>query len=117
MRPVFALGALFIGASLIWGPTHWHTSPSMMLVQQLGIPWDVWGLLFIAYSMLLYTNSTRVFGFFLGFVLYSFFTGSFIYALSTGRSANIVLLVVAVNATIQQAVWGVKSMIQEARRT
>lgn len=116
MRTLFIFGGLFIGYGLVIGPPAWHTGASMVLVHQLGVAWAVWGVLFAAYALLLLNHHTRVFGYFLGFVLYSFYAGSFVLASTEGHLSSVVLLVVSINATIQQAVWGIKTMIEETRR-
>lgn len=110
------VGGLFIGFSLLFGPKNWHSGASMQLVHNLGASWTAWGLSFIVYCLLLCNHKTRVFGYFIGFILYSFYTGSFVVASVEGRLTNVVLLVVLVNSTIQQAIWGIKTMIEEARR-
>lgn len=53
LRRVLTADAVLIGAGYAFGPVQWHSSPTLAIIDEFGIPYLVWGLLFIVGGLLL----------------------------------------------------------------
>lgn len=83
---------LVVGLLLGFGPTRFQSTPSLQYIRQAGLPWPVWGVLFLAYSALLLTAAIRglpgqlgtmSIGWWFGAALYGCFVLSLLNAIST----------------------------------
>lgn len=113
---LFIAGGLFMWWSLTWGPSQWHSGPSLYFVAGLGLAWPVIGALWLAYSLLLTNHCTRVLGYWLGVCLTGYFLVSLGDASIRGHLTSVYALVLVIFATAGQVSGAVRSMVAAERK-
>lgn len=112
---LFIAGGSFMWWALTWGPSQWHSGPSLAFVAGLGLAWPVIGALWLVYALLLTNHCTRVVGYWLGVVLSLYFTVSLLNATIGGRLTSVFALVLVIFATAGQVSAAIRSMVTAER--
>jgi hypothetical protein len=101
LRVVACILAVTVGLLLGFGGPRFQTTPSLALINHLGLPWPVGGILFITYGLLLLgAPLVRFAGWMMGAFLYSFFTVALVWAMVTGPPVQPPLVRGALNPAI-----------------
>jgi hypothetical protein len=91
MRGFLTAMGLIVGVILAFGDGgKWRSTPSLRWLEQVPVPLQTWGLLFIAYGLLLLDYRSRPFGYALGAFLFAVFTLSLLATLAGNDPKNIV---------------------------
>lgn len=73
LRQTLAIMAFLTGALFCFGSTAWHSQGTFYYLNQLPIPWWVYGLTLLIAGALLLLQKLKPVGYLIGAILYSFF--------------------------------------------
>ncbi len=89
---VMAVTAFLAGASFCFAGEDWHAQPTFYYINELPIPWFVYGILFVIGGICVLIPYVKPIGFLVGGILYTFFSLLVWAAVVAGLNLNVLLL-------------------------
>lgn len=92
VKKTLAIAAFIAGASFCIAGDQWHSQPSFFYINELPLPWWLYGAVLLLAACFIFVEKTRPVGFLLGAILYSFFAIAVWLAVLGGFHLNVAIL-------------------------